>query len=537
MTDVTSGTSPSQSQLVNLLQLYQAGRYGDAAQLALSLTGQFPRDQFSWKVLAAALKQTGKVSEALAANRKAVELDTQDAEAHYNLGNTLQELGRLEDAQASYQLAIRLKPDYAKAYSDLGNTLKKLGQLEDAETSYRQAITLIPGFAGAHFNLGLLLQELDRIEEAAACYRQATTLDSRYAAAHINLGGVLKALGRLSDAEASYKQAIALQPNVAEPHNSLGITLQALNRFKEAEASYNRAIALKPDYSDAYLNRGQLLFEKGDYAAALKDFDACDTDDSRAGALACLCALEREEEIYNRIERQAEIDDTNIKVAAISAFVTDRYKKETAHNFCKNPLNFLTFSTISSHIENPGPYIAQVIEELRAIESVWEPSNQSIHGGFQSHRNFLENPPGILQSLKAILIKELDAYHAKFSNEPCSYIQKWPTGNNLSGWYVILKPQGYHYPHIHPSGWLSGVVYLQVAPSAGENEGAIEFCLGGEHYSDDKAAKITHNPQAGDIVMFPSSLHHRTLPFTADAERIVLAFDLCPDLPPVGKHR
>ena len=91
-------------------------------KLALSLTEQFPHHQFTWKVLAAALKQTGKISEALTANQKAVELDTQDAEAHYNLGNTLQELGRLEEASASYRQAIHLKPDYAKAYSDLGNT-------------------------------------------------------------------------------------------------------------------------------------------------------------------------------------------------------------------------------------------------------------------------------------------------------------------------------------------------------------------------------------------------------------------------------
>ena len=35
-------------------------------------------------------------------------------------------------------------------------------------------------------------------------------------------------------------------------------------------------------------------------------------------------------------------------------------------------------------------------------------------------------------------------------------------------------------------------------------------------------------PKPGDIVLFPSSLHHRTIPFTVESDRIVVAFDLMP---------
>jgi hypothetical protein len=38
-----------------------------------------------------------------------------------------------------------------------------------------------------------------------------------------------------------------------------------------------------------------------------------------------------------------------------------------------------------------------------------------------------------------------------------------------------------------------------------------------------------HQPTAGDIVFFPSSLHHRTIPFTTDTDRIVVSFDLLPE--------
>ena len=88
---------------------------------------------------------------------------------------------------------------------------------------------------------------------------------------------------------------------------------------------------------------------------------------------------------------------------------------------------------------------------------------------------------------------------------------------------------GHQTPHIHPSGWLSGVIYLKVVPPLGKNEGAIEFSLNSEKYSDLKSPKLIHQPKAGDIVFFPSSLHHRTIPFKTDTDRIIVSFDLKPE--------
>ena len=42
-------------------------------------------------------------------------------EIHYNLANALRDLGRLNDAVASYRQALRLKPEHLKAYNNLGN--------------------------------------------------------------------------------------------------------------------------------------------------------------------------------------------------------------------------------------------------------------------------------------------------------------------------------------------------------------------------------------------------------------------------------
>ena len=114
--------NPSQQQLSSLLEYYQNGRFDDAEKLAVSITNEFPKHQFGWKVLGAVLGTTGRKSESIDANQTSVVLSPQDAVAHYNLGITLQELGRLDEAEASYAQAIALKPDLAEAHSNLGIT-------------------------------------------------------------------------------------------------------------------------------------------------------------------------------------------------------------------------------------------------------------------------------------------------------------------------------------------------------------------------------------------------------------------------------
>ncbi|MDP4796382.1 MAG: tetratricopeptide repeat protein, partial [Rhodospirillales bacterium] len=150
---------PSQQKLNSLYKHYQNGRYDDAEKLAISISQQFPRHNFSWKVLGMVFKKTGRISESLVASQKAVEINSKDAEARNNLGITLKELGRFEEAEANYKQAIALKFDYAEAHRNLGNTLKELGRIEEAIASYRQALELQPEHAATKHLLAALTGE------------------------------------------------------------------------------------------------------------------------------------------------------------------------------------------------------------------------------------------------------------------------------------------------------------------------------------------------------------------------------------------
>ena len=91
---------PSQQQLSNLLEYYQTGRYDNAEKLSLSITQEFPKHIFAWKVLAAVLKQTGRINESLTVSQKSIQLDPQDARAHHNLG-IIQQNRKIKKAETS----------------------------------------------------------------------------------------------------------------------------------------------------------------------------------------------------------------------------------------------------------------------------------------------------------------------------------------------------------------------------------------------------------------------------------------------------
>jgi Flp pilus assembly protein TadD len=477
------------------------------------------------------LQKLGRLDEAEASYKKAIAFKPDLADAHYNLGNTLKELGRLDEAEASLMKAITLKPDFVELHYNLGITRQKLGKLDEAEASYTKALALKPDYAEAHSNLGIALQKLGKLDEAEVSYTKAITLKPDYAEAHSNLGITLKELGRLDEAEASCRQAIKLNSDLSEAHNNLGVTLKKLGRLNEAEVSYTQAMALKPDFAEAIQNKWLLLFEKNEFEAALSHSDAHILKKSRASDLITLYALGRTEEIYNRIEIQSKIDGENIYIAAFAAFISEVEKKATANKFCPEPINFVHISNLASHIQDSSDYIAGLIKELKKMETTWEPSGKATVSGFQTllGKNLFESPSIKMSQLKTIIINEIESYSLKHHSESCSYIQKLPSGNNLFGWHVILKHQGHQTAHMHPGGWLSGVIYLKVVPSLGKNEGAIEFSLNGENYSNINSSNLIHRPKIGDIVFFPSSLHHRTIPFTTNSDRIIVSFDLQPE--------
>jgi protein O-GlcNAc transferase len=232
-----------------------------------------PKNFDSLHLLGVIALQTKDPALAVELIRRAIDVNSNVASAHSNLGNALKALKRLDDALVSYDKAIALAPGFALAFLNRGNALTELKRLEDALASYDKAIALKHDFAEAFNSRGIALKELNRLDDALACYDKATALKPDYADAFNNRGIVLKELKRLDDALASYDKATALKPDYADALNNRGNALIELKRLDDALASYDKAIALKPDYADAFLNRGAVLKELNRLEDALASYD------------------------------------------------------------------------------------------------------------------------------------------------------------------------------------------------------------------------------------------------------------------------
>ena len=241
-TSLNQAQNPSEVELNALLEHYQKGRYDLAENLAKTITQKYPDHQFGWKVIGAVFRQTGRLHESLNANQRAVAVSPNDAEAHYNLGNTLKELGRLDDAETSFKKAIAIKPGLAEAHSNLGNTLQELGRLEDAETSFKKAIAIKPGYAEAHNNLGNTLQELGKLEDAETSYKKAIALKPDYTEAFSNLSSTLLYLDKLNDATQVLLKIIEIDPEGDGLKACVGL---AILNFLNGNRSSSKSFLLK----------------------------------------------------------------------------------------------------------------------------------------------------------------------------------------------------------------------------------------------------------------------------------------------------
>jgi tetratricopeptide (TPR) repeat protein len=147
------------------------------------------------------------------------------ARNQYNLANALADDGRIDDATAHYRRAIEEDPCLAPALFNLGNLLLAHGEADNAIGMFGKAVECKPDHVSARINLGHALEAKGRLTDAIDQYRAAIASDGRSVLAHASLGAALAKTRDRPAAIAELRQALALDPADARVRRALDALL------------------------------------------------------------------------------------------------------------------------------------------------------------------------------------------------------------------------------------------------------------------------------------------------------------------------
>lgn len=519
----------SQQEIQSLLNQLNAGQLAPAERTAKRLIQQYPNMFILYNVLGVALEGQGLFAEAETIYRKAIALNPNIAEIHFNLGVVLGHLGKVEDAIQNYRKAITLKPDLAPAYFNLGIAQQELDRLEEASAAYRKAISLEPGFYEAYGNLGSILQQQGKVEDAISSYRKALAIypDAR---GHFNLGTALRNHGLLDDAIRSFQSALAIDPQYAEAHSNLGESFWYRGNLNEAVQHFNQALSIDPDNQSANYNLAVFLYDNGELDRAIPHFKRSQHDDWRERMLYCLYKSERYDEFRHELKTAIQTNSTSPLLATLSTHHAINFGVEDSYNFCNNPLDFVHHGKIEALAEPDSPILKELLQDINQAE-ISARQQSRLHNGTQSSGNLFKRPEASFKKLAGLIADTVKAYYQKYAQEDCAFIREFPKDIDFnSSWYVRMRQGGHLDSHIHETGWISGAVYLSMPKQLSDNEGCIELSTHGDRYPQKHQNFPTRlvKPEIGDVCFFPSSVFHRTIPFSSNEERICIAFDVKP---------
>ncbi len=199
--------------LTQAIGCHQGGELADAAgiyRLVLTIQPENPVALYNLALLAEGEEKLALFGRALAANPG-------NLHAALNLGQALETAGRLPDAAAAYRTALQALADEAELHFALGHALQRLGEPDPAAQHYQQAIALRADYLPALCNLATLLTGADRFDDAAALYRRALAIDPDIVVANMNMVGILEGEGRLAEAQALRERVPRPQPPIVEP--------------------------------------------------------------------------------------------------------------------------------------------------------------------------------------------------------------------------------------------------------------------------------------------------------------------------------
>jgi protein O-GlcNAc transferase len=235
---------------------------------ALALERNAPE---TWSMLSNALREAGRLDEALGAAREALARDPWFAEAHLNEGVALHRLERLSEASVSYWVASTRLAQPTAALSNLNKATAQLAGRGPPPPEVELVWRLLrnPRDAALAIALGHAEQQRARVATAIGCFERAAEL-APSAAMYLQLGMLVAAPGRMAQAEERMLLAFERGDADLDCYRRLGEWLTRQPRFRLAGPRWASILERCPDDVPALVNLGAALQRQGLPSAAAR---------------------------------------------------------------------------------------------------------------------------------------------------------------------------------------------------------------------------------------------------------------------------
>lgn len=210
------------------------GRPHDAERLAAAVIASDPRNTLGLHIFGGAVLAQGRAAEAIAPLEAAVRVH-HDARIETLLGRALRESGRVDEALTRLKRAARRRPPHVPAFYEYGCLLSFLDRHEEAIAIFREGLAVAPMVPDLWIQLGYALLRRRSCSDAKAAFARGLEISS---VAPGGLFGMAKAHQELGESEAAagyFRRYLAVKPNDASAWLNLG---QCLLEIDQSDAGY-----------------------------------------------------------------------------------------------------------------------------------------------------------------------------------------------------------------------------------------------------------------------------------------------------------
>jgi tetratricopeptide (TPR) repeat protein len=242
--------------------LYNNGRYAQAILLYRKAEERGANPVATSFNTANSLFQLNKLPEAAAAYRKAVDFSNGEfAPALANLAAVLYRIGAYAESIAAYRRALGIDPDNASAWIYLAEAYQKTGDNVGALMAIEKARQIDSTDVSLVYQQSEIHISMEEFETAANLVRQSYSKNHEETDFLIYLGDIYRLNKNFSASVAAYREALVIKPGDKELLYKLADCLAEDQKPYLAIDILNQIVQTDSNFTDAAIFLGNLAFE------------------------------------------------------------------------------------------------------------------------------------------------------------------------------------------------------------------------------------------------------------------------------------